>query len=149
MLAEKFYLKPNWINSKTGCNYPLSCWLSDGLTNWQALRKNIHHKKRYIAKLQKQIAHLKKAPLRVKVPKSDIFLVGSKDETCGNQVCQWDGDLITIRVPKCLESNFGTHVQSRIGNFGRKILAYLHLEQKHGTFIVKMLSGLLLYNLLQ
>jgi IS605 OrfB family transposase len=118
--TQKFYSKRNWQASKTGCNYPLSCCLNDGQTNWQTLKKNIHHKKRYIAKLQKQISHLKKAKLRVKVPKNDVFLVGSKDETWGNQVCQWDGDLITIRVPKCLESQFGTHVQSKIGNFQRK-----------------------------
>jgi len=58
---------------------------------------------------------------RVKVPRHQVFIVGSKDESYGNQVCQWDGNVIKFRVPSCLETQFGEYVQSTIGNFDRGI----------------------------
>jgi hypothetical protein len=57
----------------------------------------------------------------VRVPKNQVFIVGSKDESYGNQVCQWDGDNLRVRVPDCLESKFGKNVDSQIGNFPRNI----------------------------
>jgi IS605 OrfB family transposase len=120
-LANKFYLKPNWQNSKIGCNFPLSCNIFTHATNWQKEWFKLHNKKRYIYTLRKRILHLKLAPLRVKVPKGEVFLVGSKDESYGNQVCQWDGQVLTMRVPYCLEDSFGKTVSSTIGNFDRNI----------------------------
>lgn len=119
--AVKFYAKKNWQKSKTGCGFPLSCSLKFRDTNWQHLRFQLHHKKRRFYKLSKQIEHLKAAPVRVKVPRHQVFIVGSKDETCGNQICQWDGDEIKFRTPPSLESSFGKQVSSRIGNFDRNI----------------------------
>jgi IS605 OrfB family transposase len=119
-LGHKFYAK-DWINSKTGCNLPLSSRLSDRSTSWQRQWFKIHHKQRYIHTLINRIQHLNLAPIRVKVPHGEIFIVGSKDESCGNQVCQWDGDILTMRVPYCLENYFGKTVSSRIGNFDRNI----------------------------
>ncbi len=37
-LAQKFYSKNNWINSKTGCNFPLSCDLKTRKTNWHFVK---------------------------------------------------------------------------------------------------------------
>jgi hypothetical protein len=120
-LGEKFYGKKNWIHSKNGCNFPLSSSLTDGSTNWQREWFKLHHKQRYIHTLIHRIAHLRSAPLRVKVPHGEVFIVGSKDESYGNQACQWDGENLTIRVPYCLEASFGKTVTSAIGNFERKI----------------------------
>ena len=120
-LARKFYNKPNWINSKIGCNFPLSTSLNDRQTSWQRLRFAIHHKQRYINTLKLRVTYLKTAPIRVKVKLGEILIIGSKDETCGNQSCQWNGDTLTVRVPYCLESSFGKTVSSRIGNFERRV----------------------------
>lgn len=119
--AQKFYRKRNWEQSKTGCRFPLSCSLDHRLTNWQNLKFQLHHKKRKAYQVRQQIEHLKVAPLHVKIPRSQCFVVGSKDETLGNQVCQWDGQTIRFRVPACLEDRFGTHVSSKIGDFPRNI----------------------------
>jgi IS605 OrfB family transposase len=119
--ARKFYRKRNWINSKTGCVFPLSCSLNFRNTNWQNLRFQIHNKKRRRYQLTKHIEHLKTTPIRVKIPRHQVFIVGSKDETKGNQACQWDGDVIKFRVPSCLEQKFGKYVASKIGNFDRAV----------------------------
>ncbi len=119
--ASKFYSKKNWINSKTGCRFLISCSIEYKNTNWQNLRFKLHHKKRLINKLTKQIEHLKNKPIRVKVPRNQCFVVGSKSENFGNQVCQWDGEYISFRVPYCLESRFGTHLKTKIGGFKRNI----------------------------
>ena len=120
-LARKFYAKKNWVHSQTNCNFPLSSSLQEKKTNWYRLRFNIHHKKRYIFKLQNRIEHLLAASIRVKVARGDVFVVGSKNETYGNQICQWNGNTIKFRVPYCLESRFGKYVTSDIGNFNRNI----------------------------
>lgn len=120
-LGQKFYRKKDWQNSKTGCNFPLSSFLDNRQTNWQRLKFAIHHKQRYIDKLSKQISCLKTAPLHVKIPDSDIFIVGSKDELFGNQICQWDGSILRLRVPYFLEHKFGKYVESNIGDFDRNI----------------------------
>jgi IS605 OrfB family transposase len=120
-LASKFYSKKNWISAKTGCVFPLSCDLKTRKTNWQLVRFNIHDKKRYIYQLELRIRHLKKSPIQVKISDSDIFLVGSKDETLGNQTCQWNGSILKFRVPYCLEDRYGKYVETKIGSFARNI----------------------------
>ncbi|MCY7336747.1 MAG: hypothetical protein LH613_11130 [Chamaesiphon sp.] len=120
-LGQKFYAKKDWANSKTGCNFSLSSDLSHRRTNWQRLWFTVHHKQRYIHTLTNRLKHLKAAPIRVKVRHGEVSIVGSKDESYGNQACQWDGNTITIRVPYCLEDSFGKTVTSTIGNFDRNI----------------------------
>ncbi|MCY7335968.1 MAG: hypothetical protein LH613_07100 [Chamaesiphon sp.] len=119
--ATKFYAKKNWQHSKTGCNFPLASSLKYRDTNWQNLKFQIHNKKRKLNLILNTISHLKAKPIRVSVPHGQIFMVGSKDETCGNQIAQWDGDTLKIRVPACLESSFGLSVWGKIGNFDRTI----------------------------
>ena len=119
--ALKFYAKKKWRSSKSGCNFPLSSSLNDRRTNWQHLRWLLHQKRRRLHQLNLRLNHLKSAPIRVRVPPQQVFIVGSKDEKFGNQICQWDGGQLRFRVPTCLESRFGSHVKSEIGNFDRKI----------------------------
>jgi IS605 OrfB family transposase len=120
-LARKFYAKKNWQNSKSGCAFPLSSSLKYRQTNWQNLRFQIHNKKRKLTRYLQILATLKSIPVRVRVPKNQAFIVGSKDESHGNQVCQWDGDNLRVRVPACLEFKFGKNVDSKIGDFPRNI----------------------------
>lgn len=119
--ARKFYRKKNWEKSQTGCRFPLSCSLKYKGTNWQYLRFQIHHKKRYIYHLTKKIEHLNTAQVKVKVPSNQVFVVGSKTESYGNQVCQWDGKTMKFRVPYCLEKRFGKYVETEFGGFKRNI----------------------------
>ncbi len=119
--GQKFYKKKNWRKSQTGLRLPLSCSLKYRQTNWQQKRFKIHQKKRYIYRLNKQIEHLKTQPIRVKIPRSQCLVVGSKDESYGNQVCQWDGENLSFRVPLCIGSKFGQYVSINLGSFERNI----------------------------
>jgi len=119
--ACKFYSKKNWRKSKTGCRFPVSCSIQFKDTNWQNLRFQIHHKSRKAYLLGRKIECLKVAPIHVSIPRSQAFIVGSKDETMGNQVCQWDGNHVKLRVPLCLEERFGKYVMSKIVDFPRKL----------------------------
>ncbi len=119
--ARRFYAKKNWQNSQTGCILPLCSSLKYQGTNWQNLRFQIHNKKRKLDRYLKKLATIKSSPLRVYVPKNQVFIVGSTDESYGNQVCQWDGNNLKLRVPACLESKFGKYVESKIGDFQRNI----------------------------
>ncbi|MEG4806762.1 hypothetical protein QUA79_04560 [Microcoleus sp. F8-D1] len=100
-LARKFYANKTWQNSQTGCNFPLSCSLKHRDTNWQNLKFQIHGKKRKLHLIQNKSAFLKLKPILVFVPHGHIFIVGSKDESFGNQIAQWDGKTIKFRVPAC------------------------------------------------
>jgi hypothetical protein len=120
-LARKFYRKKNWQNSKSGCVFTLSSSLKYRQTNWQKLRFQIHNKKRKLTRYRQILATLKSIPVRVRVPKNQAFIVGSKEESYGNQVCQWDGSNLKFRVPACLESKLGKYVESKIGDFPRNI----------------------------
>jgi len=119
--CSKFYQSNNWLNSKTNTLLPLACSLRYRDTNYQHLKFQVHHKKRRIYQLTQQIEHLKTKPIRVKVPRWDCFIVGSSDETLGNQVCQWDGDNLKFRVPACLEAKYGKYVSTALGGFKRNI----------------------------
>jgi len=141
--ANKFYAKKKWRTGKTGCRFPLSCFIDSKKTNWQYLRSSIHQKRRKLFLIQNKLVALKLAPIRVSVPHDQVFLVGSKDETLGNQVAQWDGSILTIRVPACLEGRFGKHISANIGNFDRGInrlpndgAKSWHLFRKDGSWKV-------------
>jgi hypothetical protein len=83
-LARKFYAKKKWQNSQTGCNFPIACSLQYKSTNWQNLRFQIHNKKRKLTLSINKAEHLRLKPIKVSIPRSDIFVVGSKDESFGN-----------------------------------------------------------------
>lgn len=141
--AQKFYRKANWRDSKTGCRFPLICSLEHRETNWQHLRFQLHHKQRKAHLLERKLHYLEAAPIRVVIPRYHAFVVGSRDETLGNQVCQWDGNIIQFRIPQCLESRFGKYVSSEIGGFKRNInrlpnigAKTWHFYRKHGKWCV-------------
>jgi len=119
--SVKFYARNNWQKSQTGCKITLDCSIQHRQTNWQNLRFQLHNKKRRAYQLTKQIEYLKNAPVQTVIPRNQAFVVGSKDESFGNQVCQWEGDILKFRVPTCLESKFGNYVQTKLGNFERNI----------------------------
>lgn len=73
----------------------------------------LHQKKRRAYLLENKLRHLKDKPLIVNIPNSgtDFFMMGSRDETAGNQVCQLNTDgRIKIRVPAALSEQFGDYV---------------------------------------
>ncbi len=119
--CNSFYSKKNWKKSKSSCLLPLSCSLKYRTTNKNNLEFQIHHKKRKIYLLENKIKHLSQAALKVSVPKFDCLVVGSKSETSGNQVCQWDGEWLKFRVPYCLEDKYGKSIITKVGNFNRNI----------------------------
>lgn len=101
VLARKFSANKKWQQSKKGCNFPIYCSLKYKSTNWQNLRFQIHKKKRKFARLTNKVEQLKVKHINASVPHADVFVVGYKDESYGNHVCQWDGSKITFRVPNC------------------------------------------------
>jgi IS605 OrfB family transposase len=119
--GQNFYSKKKWQNSKSSCLFPLSCNLKTQRTNWQNLKFNLHNKKRKLFLLENKLKHLELAPVQVTIPKNQLYIVGSKDETLGNQVCQYDGEQIKFRVPECLENKFGKYVYTQIGSFQRGV----------------------------
>jgi IS605 OrfB family transposase len=110
-----------WMNSKTSTKMPLFSSVEFRTTNISNLRFQVHNKKRYLGTLSSKLARIKSSPLRVKVPKNNFFVVGSKDESCGNSISQWDGEYLTFRVPYCLENKFGQYVKTKLGNFQRNV----------------------------
>ena len=69
------------------------------------LHFNIHHKRRYIIDKQRKLEALQNAPLHVNLGKPENFVfVGSQDESQGNQICQYDGTKIKIRLPESLDN---------------------------------------------
>ncbi len=116
--SKKFYHHKKWQNKKASPKLRLSCSLEHRRNTWQCIKFQIHHKKRYIAHLERQISHLKSAPIRVKIPKDCYaYFVGSKGELFGNQVCQFDGKVLQIRVPLILEPLYGEYVTAEIKSF--------------------------------
>ena len=135
--CSKFYAQKNWKNSNSSTLLPLSCNLKFRNTNYQHLKFQVHHKRRRIYQLAQQIEHLKLEPVRVKVPRWDCFIVGSKEETFGNQVCQWDGEWLKFRVPYCLEARYGKNIVTKIGNFERNINRIPKLGARTWHFYLK------------
>lgn len=106
-LASNFYVNKKWQNSNTGGNFSIDCWVQYKCTNWQSLRFKINHKKRIMTMLTNRIEHLRVKPIKVFVPHGDIFVVGSKDESFGNQVSsvEWE------------QNNFESSQMLRVGNY--------------------------------
>lgn len=80
----------------------------------------IHQKKRRLAVLETKLEHVKRQPLRLNlgVSGTDFFMVGSKGESAGNQICQLDtSGNIKLRVPSVLEDRFGEYVTVTSVNF--------------------------------
>lgn len=99
--------------------YPDACptRCAHHLTHYQFAKVKLHNKKRYAHKLTRQIEHIKNSPLHVNLGNSmSVEIVGSKDESYGNQICQLDfiNKQLHIRVPYVLEEQYGKYITVKI-----------------------------------
>lgn len=99
--------------------YPDACptRCAHHLTHYQFAKVKLHNKKRYAHKLTRQIEHIKNSPLHVNLGNSmSVEMVGSKDESYGNQICQLDfiNKQLHIRVPYVLEEQYGKYITVKI-----------------------------------
>ncbi len=95
--------------------YPNACPIrcAHHLTHFQFAKLKLHNKKRYAHQLTQKIEHIKASPLHVNLGDlGTVEMVGSSDESYGNQICQLDflGKKLHVRVPYCLEFLYGQHV---------------------------------------
>ncbi len=129
--------------------YPDACPIRCGhhMTRYEFACFKLHNKKRYVHKLKQQIAHIKSSPLHVNLGKQySVEMVGSKDESYGNQICQLDliGKELHIRVPYCLEYRYGKYLSLpiRLPQHGHDNLATAWFNKQAITyrFIQKSLS---------
>ena len=121
--------------------YPNACPIhcAHKLTHYQFAQVKLHQKKRYAYKLEQQIQYLKTAPLHVSLGNlSTVEMVGSKDESYGNQIAQLDlpGKQLMIRVPYCLESRYGKYVTFpiRLPKHGQNELATAWWDKQAITY---------------
>jgi IS605 OrfB family transposase len=94
-------------------SFDIACDLKTRRTVIENKRFALHQKKRRAHLLENKLKHLKDKPLVVNIPNSgiDFFVMGSKDETAGNQICQLTTDgAIKIRVPAALSGQEGDYV---------------------------------------
>lgn len=125
-------LKPQYPNA---C--PVRC--AHHLTRYELERVKLHNKKRYAYKLKQQIEHIKASSLHVNLGNQyAVEMVGSKDESYGNQIAQLDfiGKELHIRVPYYLESRYGKYVQFpiRLPRHGQDNLATAWFNKQAITY---------------
>jgi len=121
--------------------YPDACPIrcAHHLTHYEFASVKLHQKKRYAHKLRSQIEHIKQSPLHVTLGNQyTVEMVGSKDESYGNQICQLDllGKELHIRTPYCLESHYGKYVTfpMRLSRHGQDQLATAWFNHQSITY---------------
>ncbi len=91
-------------------------------THYQSAKQKLHQLKRKSARLSAKLKQVKLSELHVKLGNREVIsFVGSKDERCGNQVCQlilMTDDAIQIRVPSALEQRYGKYVEIPVNLVG-------------------------------
>ena len=117
-------------------HYPDACPIrcAHHLTHYEFAQFKLHQKKRYAHKLRSQIEQIKKSNLHVTLGNQyTVEMVGSKDESYGNQICQLDllGKELHIRTPYCLEQCYGKYVTFpiRLPRYGQDQLATAWFNQ--------------------
>lgn len=116
--SRKFYSLVSWHSKKSAPHLKLYCYLDSKHTSWQSIKFRIHHKKRYVVHLQCQVLSLKTALIRVNVNKQgEVYFLGSKGETCGNQVFQLKGSQIQVRIPEVLKDKYGEYLECKLESF--------------------------------
>ncbi|MEQ9668506.1 hypothetical protein [Coleofasciculus sp. G2-EDA-02] len=129
--------------------YPDACPMrcAHHLTLFRQAQVKLHQKKRYTHKLRQKIAQSKTAPVHVNLGnKYTVEMIGSKDESYGNQICQLDliGKFLHIRVPYGLEKRYGKYIQwtIRLPKHGTDLLATAWYNRQALTyrFIQKSLT---------
>ena len=92
--------------------------IASDLKTRRSLHKNkkfaIHHKKRRLYLLENKLKTIKNEPIRVKVGQkgTQYLAIGSKNESLGNQIAQYDGKNIIFRVPYALETKYGKYIHA-------------------------------------
>ena len=109
--STKSWLKKQQKKLKT---IPVACDLRTKRSCRSNKKFAIHQKKRRLHLLEKKLTHLKNKPIRVTVgqKKTQYFTVGSKGESYGNQIAQYDGNNIIFRVPYALEEKYGKYIHA-------------------------------------
>ncbi|MFP4119913.1 IS200/IS605 family accessory protein TnpB-related protein [Coleofasciculus sp.] len=129
--------------------YPDACSMrcAHHLTLYKQAQVKLHQKKRYAHKLRQKISHIKTSPLHVNLGnKYTVEMIGSKDESYGNQICQLDliGKELHIRVPYALLNRYGKYIQFpiRLPKHGTDLLATAWYNRQALTyrFIQKSLT---------
>lgn len=121
--------------------YPDACPVrcAHHLTRFQFAKLKLHNKKRYAHQLTQKIEQIKASPLHVNLGDlGTIEMVGSSDESYGNQICQLDflGKELHIRVPYGLEFLYGQYVviPMNLPQHGRDELASAWLNKQAITY---------------
>src|SRR5919199_2608 len=125
-------LKPQYPDES-----PIHC--AHHLTRYQFAQVKLHNKKRYAHKLRQQLEHIKASSLQVNLGNQyTVEMVGSKDESYGNQIAQLDfiGKELHLRVPYFLESRYGKHltVPLRLPKHGQDNLATAWFNRQAITY---------------
>ena len=129
--------------------YPEACPMrcAHHLTLYQFAQVKLHQKKRYAQKLKSQITRIKASSLQVSLGnKYTVEMVGSKDESYGNLICQLNliGKELHVRVPYALEERYGKYIQFpiRLPKHGTDNLATVWYNKQALTyrFIQKSLT---------
>lgn len=108
-------------------------------TTQHRLRFKIHHKKRYVIAQQQRLNQLTLSAVRVNLGTAKNFVfVGSKGESKGNQICQYDADKqqLKIRVTPDLEADFGKYVTTDLAfKYGQDciVAALMHRSLNRNT----------------
>ena len=138
---------PKTLSSKYPDACPVRC--AHHLTHFQFAKLKLHNKKRYAHQLAQKIEHIKTSPLHVNLGDlGTIEMVGSSDESYGNQICQLDflRKELHIRVPYGLEFFYGQYVVISIDLpkhgrdelasawFNKQAITYRFIHKKRSTW---------------
>ncbi|MGK7897682.1 MAG: IS200/IS605 family accessory protein TnpB-related protein [Xenococcus sp. (in: cyanobacteria)] len=117
-LKDQIKSTKNWLKKqqKKLTKTALACNLKTRRSWKKNQRFAIHNKKRRLFLLENKLNHLKSAPLRVTIgqKKTQYMVIGSKGESFGNQIAQYDGNNIVFRVPYALEPKYGKYIHAPI-----------------------------------
>ncbi|NEQ97665.1 MAG: IS200/IS605 family element transposase accessory protein TnpB [Cyanothece sp. SIO2G6] len=105
-----------WEHQLEDWPYPVCRVRRNGFKTIQhELRFKIHQKRRYLIHQQRRLEALQQAPIEINFgPVNNFLFVGSQGESGGNQICQYDGQALKIRVPTEMEEQFGKYVSASL-----------------------------------
>ncbi|MDJ0713142.1 MAG: IS200/IS605 family accessory protein TnpB-related protein [Prochloraceae cyanobacterium] len=117
-IKERIKSLKNWIkeNQKKLKKLPKACDIRSKRNVRVNRRFAIHQKKRQLHLLAQKVEHLKNKEITVTLgaKNSQYYTVGSKRETLGNQIAQYDGKNIVFRVPYALEKKYGKYIHASL-----------------------------------
>ncbi len=128
---------PKTLTPKYPDACPVRC--SHHLTHFQFAKLKLHNKKRYANTLARRIEHSLATPLHVNLGDlTTVEMVGSSDESYGNQICQLDflRKELHIRTPYYLEPIYGqyTLIPIDLPKHGRDELAQAWFNKQAITY---------------